>query len=194
MQFAPTACTAELNLIHHQQSKYLSTLRLPNIPQHAITKATFNPIWNCNIHGELPLNQFNKHDLARNCHRCKRCLADKMMSYRRRKPLQHMWYCFMRSARLHFGNDAVDGLRWTNQGQALVEQLVAAAVSKCDVAAASSQPQLSLQLIIQQHFKLTWGSCGGTQNECKLDLKQVHLVRKRTSKLHPSPALRLACS
>ena len=49
-----------------------------------------------------------------------------MRSYRKRKSLQHMWNYFLRSARLHFGDEVVDavGLRWVDHGQPLIEQLV----------------------------------------------------------------------
>jgi len=99
-----------------------------------------------------------------------------------------MWNYFLRSARLHFGDQVVEaiGLRWVDHGQPLIEQLVRnfAATAGNRYLPESDQ---SLQLLaIQQNYKLMWGPGD------KLDLQQVHLVRKRkTSKCHPTRTLSL---
>ncbi len=81
-------------------------------------------VWECRIHGPLPVTRFSKEDLSRKRHRCKRCLADKMAKYRLRLPLRHMWNCFLQRARKHFDVDSVNGLHWIEHGQPLISKLL----------------------------------------------------------------------
>ena len=116
--------------------------------------------WDCHIHGSLPLSRFGREDLARKRHRCKRCLADKMASYRARQPLRHMWTRFVQRAREHFSSDEVDGLDWSKHGQPLLSNIV-------DMAADTSA---------LQSYKLDW------MPGPVLHLHQVQLVKKRSTR------------
>ena len=114
--------------------------------------------WECRVHGSLPQHRFAREDLRRKRHRCKRCLADKMASYRTRNPLRHMWNSFVQRARKYFDCDAVDSLRWNEHGHPLLIKLVSGLACGTD----------SLRC-----YKLAW--LPGEE----LNLQQVHLARKQ---------------
>ena len=138
--------------------------------KHASASNACAGVWDCHVHGSLPLHQFGKEDLNRKRHRCKRCLADKMAIYRKKQPLRHMWNCFVQCAQQNFGSDAVDGLSWTEHGQPLLSRLVSAALADAPLQQQQQQQQL------QQVYKLAW------EQAEELDLQRVHLVRKKSKR------------
>ena len=125
------------------------------------------PTWRCTLHGQLPLSRFSDDDLRRKRHRCKRCLADKMASYRARFPHRHMWNRFVQHARAEFGREGVDQLSWTEHGQPLLCRLLGSSSSnRCGQSCDTDTKRLS------QQYRLAWQAGG------ELDLQQVHLVKK----------------
>ena len=135
-------------------------------PATAATAA--NPLvdqWDCLLHGRLPVSHFAKEDLRRKRHRCKRCLAAKMASYRARQPLRHIWHRFLQSARKEFIWVAgVNELSWRQHGEPLLEKLFGGVHWQGE----------TLSVRAPSCFKLAWEP----HSSLTLDLQKVHLVWK----------------
>jgi hypothetical protein len=79
-------------------------------------------LFECSIHGMLPISNFNQFDnFNEPRHRCKDCVAESVRKWRRRHPLKLMWLRFME--RLKTREREIDW-SWDQEGKQILIELL----------------------------------------------------------------------